>query len=78
MPHAGATIVLLNLRAWNYPSEPSTTLTKFTGRSGNVLLVAACKPPDLLAFPGDLWSSDLLALSYGDYDVTLVTAGYAH
>ena len=78
MPHAGATIVLLNLHAWNYPSEPSTALTKFAGRSGDVLLVAACKPPDLLAFPGDLWSSVLLALSYGDCDVALVIAGYAH
>jgi len=54
MPHAGATIVLLNLHALNYPFELSTALTKFTGRSGDVLLVAACKPPDLLAFSGDL------------------------
>ena len=54
MPHAGATIVLLNLHAWNYPSEPSTALAKFTGRFGDVLLVAVCKPSDLLAFPGDL------------------------
>ena len=66
MPYAGATIVLLNLHAWNYPSEPSAALAKFTGRSGDVLLVAACEPPDLLAF------------SYGDCDVTLVIAGYAH
>ena len=66
MPHVGATIVLLNLHAWNYPSEPSTALTKFAGRPGDVLLVAVCKPPDLLAF------------SYGDCDATLVTAGYAH
>ena len=31
MPQAGATIVLLNLHAWNYPSEPSTALTKSLG-----------------------------------------------
>ena len=43
-----------------------------------MLLVVLCKPPDLLAFPDDLSPSDLLALSYGDWDVTLVTAGYAH
>ena len=43
-----------------------------------MLLVAVCKPPDLLAFPDDLYPSDLLALSYGDYDETLVTAGCAH
>jgi len=78
MPHAGATIILLNLRAWNYSYEPPTALTKFTGGSGDVLLVAVCKPPDLLAFPGDLSPSDLLALPYGDCDVTLVTAGCAH
>ena len=66
MPHAGATIILLNLHAWNYSSEPPTALTRFTGRSGDVLLVAVCKPPDLLAFPGDLSPSDVLALSCGD------------
>jgi len=64
MPQAGATIVLLNLHAWNYPSKPSTALTKFAGRPDDVLLVAVCKPPDLLTF------------SYGDCDATLVTAGY--
>ena len=59
-------------------SEPLTVLTEFTGRSDDVLLVATCKPPELLAFLGDLSPPDLLALSYGDCDVTLVTAGYAH
>ena len=66
MPHAGATNILLNLHAWNYSSEPPTILTKFTGKPGDVLLVAVCKPLDLLAFP------------YGDCDVTLVSAACAH
>ena len=66
MPQTAATIVLLNLHAWNYPSEPSTALTKFAGRPGDMLLMAVCKPPHLLAF------------SYGDCDATLVTVGYAH
>jgi len=39
-PHAGATIVLLNLHVWNYSSKPPTVLTKFTGRPDDVLLVA--------------------------------------
>ena len=43
-----------------------------------MLLVATCKPPELLAFFGDLSPPDLLALSYGDCDVTLATAGNAH
>ena len=66
VPLAGATTILLESLAGNYSSEPPTALTKFTGRSGDVLLVAVCKPPDLLAF------------SYGNCDATLVTAGYAH
>ena len=43
-----------------------------------MLLVASCKPPELLAFLGDLSPPDLLALSYGDCVATLVTAGHAH
>jgi len=38
--HAGATIILLNLHAWTYSSEPPAASTEFTGRSGDVLLVA--------------------------------------
>ena len=37
-PHAGVTVVLLNLHAWTYSSEPPTALTKFTGKLGDVLL----------------------------------------
>ena len=43
-----------------------------------MLLMVVGKPPDLLAYPDDLSPSDLLALSCGDCDVALVTAGYAH
>ena len=77
-PHAGAIVILLNLHAWDYPSEPLIVLTELTRRSGDVLLVATCKPPELLAFLGDLSPPDLLALSYGNCIATLATAGHAH
>ena len=54
------------------------TQWRLCGRWRSDAQVSECKPPDLLAFPGDLWSSVLLALSYSDCDVTLVTAGYEH
>jgi len=45
MPHDGATIILLNLLAWNYSSVPPTAYSRFTGRSGDVPLVAMSDHP---------------------------------
>ena len=38
MPHAGATIILLDLHLWTYSSEFPAALTKSARKSGDVLL----------------------------------------
>jgi len=45
MPHAGATLILLNLLAWNYSSESPAAFTKFTGTCGDVLIAAMSDHP---------------------------------
>ena len=47
MPHVGATTILLNLLAGNYSSVLPTTLTRFTGRSGDVPPCGDVRPPIL-------------------------------
>ena len=45
MPHAGATIILLDLHVWTYSSEFRAALIKSAGKFGDVLLATMSDHP---------------------------------
>jgi len=77
-PYVGATTTLPKLYAWTYSSEPPATSTKFTGRSGDVLL-AATSDHLITRYLTRRWHTNLATTDYVHYRTPVPWIGdHAH